>query len=339
VKEKKKSVRLYDIAVKAGVSVNTVSRALRNKPDVGETTKNTILQLAEELGYALPSQSSSPHELLSIGVLIQDILNPFYARIMQGIDSIIWQEQANLLFGCSFRQELKEREVLSFFCGQHVEGLLIATVLNPNDVLRQLKDCTIPTIFLSQRFEQYEVDYVVNDNRYGASIATEHLIRLGHTRIAHIAGPDGQVSAQERFRGYQDALTEARIEFDNHLVRSCDSTMQSGYYVTKDLLQSGEKISAIFAYNDLVALGAYRAIKEAGLRIPTDLSIVGYDDIEFVEFLEVPLTTVHQPTMEIGRKAAELLFEKIRTGDQHHPQQVVLKPQLVIRGTTSICND
>lgn len=337
MKEKKKSIRLYDIAMKAGVSVNTVSRALRNKPDVGPSTKSKIVQLADQLGYMPPAQPSNPHNQLSIGVLFQDILNPYYARIMQGIDSITWKEQANLLFGCSFRQELKEREVLSFFCDQQVDGLLIATVLNSKYVLEHLKNCPIPTVYLFRPHEQYAVDYVNNDNHFGATMVTEHLIRLKHKRIAHIAGPDGQVGAQERFQGYRDALAQAKIEFNHHLVRSCDSTMQSGYYVTKDLLQSGEKISAIFAYNDLVAFGSYKAIKEAGLAIPTDISIVGYDDIEFVEYLEFPLTTIHQPSKEIGRKAAELLFEKIRNNGRTQPQQVVLKPHLVIRGTTTIC--
>ncbi len=333
----RKQVKLRDIAEKAGVSVNTVSRALRNKPDVGDTTRETIQQLADKLGYILPSQSSSVNKIFSIGVLIQDIMNPFYARMIQGIDHVISQERANLLFGCSYRQELREQEVLSFFCEQDVDGLLISTVLNPGYILSELQDCTIPTVFLSQRFEQHDVDYVLNDNYFGASIAIEHLIKLGHTRIAHIAGPDAQISAQERLRGYRDTLRAANLPVENYLARSCDSTMQSGYYQTRDLLQVAENITAIFAYNDLVALGAYKAIKEAGLQIPADVSLIGYDDIEFIEFLEIPLTTVHQPIEEIGRKATELLFDKIRTGGQYVPQQIVLKPHLTIRGTTSIC--
>ncbi len=333
----RKQVKLRDIAEKAGVSVNTVSRALRNKSDVGKTTKEAIQQLADQLGYVLPSSSPSVNQILSIGVLIQDIMNPFYTRMIQGIDTVISQEGANLIFGCSYRQELREQEVLSFFCEQQVDGLLISNVLNPNYILHELEDCTIPTVYLSQRFEQHEVDYVLNDNYYGASIAAEHLMKLGHIHIAHIAGPYAQSSAQERLRGYQDALQAAKLPVKNQLVRSCDSTMQSGYYQTKDLLQSEENITAIFAYNDLVALGAYKAVKEAGLHIPADISLIGYDDIEFVEFLEIPLTTVHQPIEEIGRKAAELLFDKIQTGGRYLPQHIILKPHLTIRGTTSIC--
>jgi len=119
-------------------------------------------------------------------------------------------------------------------------------------------------------------------------------------------------------------------------LRTSDNTVESGYYLAKDLLQSVEDISAIFAYNDLLALGAFRAIREAKLKVPADISLVGYDDIVFAEFFEVPLTTVHQPMLEIGRKAAEVLLEKIR-GNQENPQQIVLKPRLTIRSSTSVC--
>lgn len=337
MRTRRKSVKLHDIAVKAGVSVNTVSRALRNKPDVGEKTRETILRLAKELGYVIPSQASSRPEVSMIGVLIQDILNPFYAKVVQGIESVLWQERANFLFGCSYRQESKEKDVLSFFSQQQVDGLLITSVVNPDYVISYLKQSNIPTIFLSQRFEQYEVDYVINDNFEGAFMATEHVIKLGHTRIAHITVPDTQMSARERLRGYQHALENAGIPVEKRLLRSGDSTVESGYYLTKDLLQSGEKMTALFAYNDVVALGAFRAVKEANLQVPTDISLVGYDDIMFAEFFEIPLTTVRQPTIEISRKAAELLFEKIKAGSHYKTHQVILKPRLVVRSSTSIC--
>ena len=337
MEKRRKTVKLLDIAVKAGVSVNTVSRALRDKPDVGEKTRRTILKLAKESGYPLPEQATSRNKHLLIGVLIQDILNPFYAKVVQGIESVLWQERANFLFGCSYRQESKEQDVLSFFNQQQVDGLLITSVVNPDYIISYLKHSHIPTIFLSQRFEQYDVDYVINDNFEGALMATEHLLKLGHTRIAYIMGLDTQESARERSRGYQAALKNAGIVVDLRLLRSSDSTIESGYYQAKDLLLSGEKFTALFAYNDLVALGASRAIREANLRIPADISLVGYDDIIFTEFFEVPLTTVHQPTSEISRKAAERLFAKIKAGPTHKIQHIVLKPRLTIRSSTSVC--
>ncbi len=336
---KNKPVRLRDIAVKAGVSVNTVSRALRDKPDVGERTKATIVRLAEELGYVLPQHTASPGKVAMIGVLVQDILNPFYARIVQGIEHALWQERASFLFGCSYRQEARERDVFSFFIDQKVDGLLVGSVISPDYILGELEKTDIPIVALSQRFKKYPVDYVLNDSYYGAFIATEHLIKLGHTRIAHIAGMDMQVSTQERLRGYQSALANAGIERDPRLFRSSDSTIESGYYLAKDLLQSVDNLTAIFAYNDLVALGAFRAIREAKLAVPADISLVGYDDIVFAEFFETPLTTVHQPMVEIGRKAAEILFERIQAGNEYQAQQIVLKPRLTIRSSTSICRN
>ena len=337
MRAKKKTVRLRDIALKAGVSVNTVSRALRNKPDVSEKTRTSIFRLAEELGYVLPPQTAPSDKILTIGVLIQDILNPYYARVVQGIEQVLWQERANFLFGCSYRQESKEQDAFSFFCQQQVDGILIGSVVNPDYIIEQLENINIPVTALSQRFQKSDIDYVVNDNHHGAFIATDHLIKLGHTRIAHISGLDVQASAMERLRGYKYAMKSANIPVDSHLLRTSDNTSESGYYLAKDLLQSVEDLTAIFAYNDLVALGAFRAIREANLQVPTDVSVVGYDDISIADFFEVPLTTVHQPMNEIGRKATEILLEKIRLGTEHDIQQVILKPRLTIRSSTSIC--
>ncbi len=335
--KEKKSVRLRDIAEKAGVSVNTVSRALRDKPDVGESTKTSIIRLAEELGYEIPRQPSSAGMIQLIGVLVQDILNPFYAKVVEGIEQVLRQERANFLFGCSYRQEARERDVFSFFCKQEVDGLLLGSVVNPEYLIAQLEITEIPIVALSQHFKEYAVDYVINDNYHGAFLATNHLIKLGHCRIAYIAGLDAQTSTQERLRGYQETLANSGIPLDPHLMRTSDNTIESGYYLAKDLLQSVDDLTAIFAYNDLVALGAFRAIREANLRVPADISLVGYDDIMFAEFFEAPLTTVQQPMVEIGRKAAEVLLKKIQTAGSYEQQQIVLKPRLTIRSSTSIC--
>jgi LacI family transcriptional regulator len=334
---KKKPVRLKDIAVKAGVSINTVSRALHKRPYVNEKTKALIFQVAEELGYALAPQTVSESRTLTIGVLVQDIKNPFYPMALEGIEQALWQERANLLFGCSYRQESKERDIFSSFCQQQVDGIFLGSVINPEYILSQLRNTSIPVTSISQRFQECNVDYVITDNYKGAILAMEHLIKLGHTRIAHISGLDAQMSSQERLRGYKDALKNAGLPFDEQLIRSGDDTMESGYFLTKDLLQATRDLTAIFAFNDLIALGAARGITEANLQIPTDISLVGFDDIPAAEYFEVPLTTVHQSIVEIGRKATEILIAKIRAGSMHQLQQIVLQPKLSVRSSTSIC--
>jgi LacI family transcriptional regulator len=337
MKKRRKQVRLHDIAAKAGISVNTVSRALRDRTDVSEKTRQTVLSLAKEMGYVLPEPPTSKDKPLTIGVLINNILNPFYAKIVEGIDGILWQHRANFLFECGYRQESREKDILSFFHQQEVDGLLITAVVSPEHFITSVQEWGTPTVFLSQRFEPYKVDYVLNDNYEGGRMATEHLIKLGHTRIAYIADLDSQFSTHERFRGYQTVLEEEGFQIDKRLMRSGDSTLESGYYLMKDLLQSGETFTAVFAYNDLVALGAIRAIKEAGLKVPMDISVVGYDDILVAEYLDIPLTSVHQPIIEISRKATELLFEKIKAGPEYQSQQFFLKPRLAVRSSTSIC--
>lgn len=334
---KKKTVRLQDIAAKAGVSINTVSRALREQPYVNEETKALIFQVAEELGYAFAPQAASDNRTLMIGVLVQDIKNPFYPMVLEGIEQALWQERANLLFGCSYRQESKERDIFSLFCQQQVDGILLGSVINPEYILAQLRSVPLPVTSISQRFQECDVDYVITDNYKCAILAMEHLTRLGHTRIAHISGLDTQTSSQVRLRGYKDALKNAGLPFDEQLLRSGNDTMESGYFLTKDLLQATDDLTAIFAFNDLIALGAARAIREANLKIPVDISLVGVDDIPSAEYFEIPLTTVHQPMIEIGRKATEILLAKIRDGSAHQLQQIVLQPKLSVRSSTSIC--
>ncbi len=335
---KKKAVRLYDIAAKSGVSINTVSRALRNQVYVNEKTESTIFQIAEELGYSFPLQTPPPKgNTLTIGVLLQDIKNPFFLMAIEGIEQVLRQENANLLFGCSYRQESKERDILLSFCQQQIDGIFLGSAINPDYILSQLHHISCPVVSISQRFQECNVDYVINDNYKGAILAMEHLIKLGHTRIAHISGLDIELSTQERLRGYKDALQNAGIPFDERLLRSSDETMESGYFLTKDLLHVTNDVTAIFAFNDLIALGAARAMREANIQIPTDISLVGYDDIPSAEYLEIPLTTVNQPIVEIGRKATEILCEKIKTGHAHQFQQIVLQPRLSIRRSASIC--
>ncbi len=337
MKKRRKQVRLHDIAVKAGVSVNTVSRALRDKSNVKSETRETVLHIARELGYASPESGVPQKKNVTVGVLIQDIHNPFYVRIVQGIEHVLWQERARFLFGCSYQQESKERDLYHFFCEQQVDGLLVGSVVNPEFLASELRTSNIPAIALSQCFQELGVDYVVSDNYAGALMAMEHLLKLGHRQIAHIAGLDAQTSAHDRLRGYLDALKAIGVSHENRLIRTSDNTIESGYYLTKDLLYTSEKLTAIFAYNDLVALGAFRAIREAKLQVPTDISLIGYDDIAITEYFDVPLTTVHQPMQEIGRKAAELLFEKIRAGAEYRVHHTVLKPGITVRSSTSIC--
>lgn len=334
---KKKPVRLEDIAAKTGVSINTVSRALRNQPYVNKATKTVIFRVAKELGYPVAAPLPSEENPFTIGVLVQDMKNPFFPMALEGIEQVLWQERANLLFGCSYRQESKERDVFIAFCRQQVDGIFLGSVINPEFIASHLQEIAIPVTSISQRFQEYNVDYVINDNYHGAILAMEHLIKLGHTRIAHISGLESQMSSQERLRGYQDALAAAGIPVDPQLLRSSDNTMESGYFLAKDLLQTTHDLTALFAFNDLVALGAARAIREANLHVPADISLVGYDDIPSAEYFEVPLTTVRQPMVEIGRKATEILLEKIRLGGKHQLQRIILQPTLSIRSSTSIC--
>jgi DNA-binding LacI/PurR family transcriptional regulator len=334
----RKTTKLQDIAEEVGMSINTVSRALRNKPDVNETTRNLIVQKARAMGYEFTEPAPiSRDNILQIGVLIEDMDNPYFTKIIRGIEQVFWHERQNFIAYSSYRQESKELSLCEFFCHQRLDGIIVASAMNPPAVVDCIEKHDIPAVALSRNYEEFGMDFVATDNFAGGLMATEHLVRLGHTAIAHISGVETQRSAIDRIRGYKQALADAGIPIDSRLIRVSDNSIESGYYLTRDLLQISDRPTAIFAYNDLVALGCYRAITECGLTIPTDISVVGFDDIAFAEYYQQPLTTVIQPTVEIGIKAAEILIHKIQNPPFAEQKKLVLKPLLAVRSSTSIC--
>ncbi len=174
-------------------------------------------------------------------------------------------------------------------------------------------------------------DYVINDNVYGAYIAVSHLIRLNHKRIGYISGPSQISSVKERMQGYKKALFENNLKLDNSLVKASNLKMEDGYGIMREFLELENRPTAVFAYSDLLAIGALKALKEAKLKVPKDMALVGYDDIEFSSLLDVPLTTVHQLRYRIGKEGTEILVSRIEGKKLESFQQIVLKPELVIR--------
>lgn len=338
--KERKTTKLQDIAEEVGMSINTVSRALRNKPDVNETTRNIIVQKAREMEYEFAEPAAINRDnVLQIGVIIEDLENPHYARIIRGMEQVFWHERINFIIYSSYRRESKELGICEFFCDQRLDGIIVASAMNPEGLVKLIEDAGIPAVALSRNYEEFGMDFVVTDNFAGGYMAAEHLLRLGHQSIAHITGVESQRSAMDRLCGYSQALTDANIPVDPRIIRVSDNSIESGYYLTRDLLQIPDRPTAIFAYSDLVALGCYRAINECNITVPNDLSLVGFDDNYFAEYYQQPLTTVHQPSTEIGSKCAEILIRKIRSVPTEAPQKIILKPRLAVRSSTSICRE
>jgi LacI family transcriptional regulator len=213
---------------------------------------------------------------------------------------------------------------------KRVDGLLITPCQTEYGDILELERKKVPFVLLGRHFDVVESDYVITDEIQGAFSATDYLIKKGHKKILFINGPNYISSAKERLVGYKQALQEHAVLFDKSLVKEGALKMEDGYRIMKQILSAGTKFTAVFAYCDFVVLGVMQALEEAKLKIPEDIAIVGYDDVAFARFLQVPLTTVHIPKYELGKEAMKLLKKKIE-GEIQEPQAVILETKLVIR--------
>lgn len=332
------STTMKDVAREAGVSVNTVSRALNGKPDVNEDTKKRILEIADRLNYVpnFLAKGLVTKNTRTIGVIVSDNTDPFFATIVKGIEDFTRSKGYNIILCNTDEKYEREEEAVRLLREKQVDGLLItlAPAQKERADILELKRAGTPFVLLNRHMDDVMTDYVINDNVYGAYIAVSHLIRLNHKRIGYISGPSQISSVKERMQGYKKALFENSIEFDNSLVRTSNLKMADGCRRMRELLELKDRPTAVFAYSDFLAIGILKAIKEAKLEIPEDIALVGYDDIEFSEFLEVPLTTVHQPKYRIGKEGAKILIDRIENKDSEGLYQIVLKPELVVREST-----
>ena len=325
-------VTLKDIGKEVGVSATTVSRALNNKPDISYQVKQKIKEVAERLGYSpnALARSLKAKKTSSIGVLIADIADPFFAPIVKGIENTARQMGYSIILCDTGEEYEQEKLAVQMMLEKRVDGLLITPCQTEYGDILELERKKVPFVLLGRHFDVVESDYVITDEIEGAFLATDYLIKKGHKKILFINGPNYISSAKERLVGYKRALQEHAILFDKSLVKEGALKMEDGYRIMKEILSAGTKFTAVFVYCDFVVLGIMQALEEAKLKIPENIAIVGYDDVVFAGFLQVPLTTVHIPKYELGKEAMKLLKKKIE-GEIQEPQVVILEAKLVIR--------
>ncbi len=324
-------VTIRDVAAAAGFSVNTVSRALNDKPDVSPETKARVLEAARRLGYR-PNKLARglrSNKTQTIGVIVADIANPFFGAVVKGVEEAAREHDLSIILGNTNEDYEKEEKVIQTMLSERVDGLLVTPVQTKNATIIKLEESGMPFVLLGRHFKDLETDYVASDDVQGGFLATERLIKLGHRKIAFINGPLHVSSAKERFQGYKAALERYGLVLKPTLVKNDAITMEDGYRVARLLLSHTSRPTAVFAYSDFVALGVIEAAHECGLAIPDDLSVVGYDDTNFARGLAVPLTTVHIPIDELGKLSIEILREKINGSNV--TRQVRVPVKLVIR--------
>lgn len=327
---------IRDVAQRAGVGVATVSRVLNGTGYVKAETRERVLEAAAALGY-VPSQLARGlvrHLSDTVGLVIPDITNPFFPLITRGVEDAA-SEAGYTVFLCNTDNDpALEAHDVQKLRERRVDGIIFVGTTERRESVDRLLADGIPVVVMDRQLGHADVDTVLVDNRWGALAACRHLIELGHRRIAHAAGHQSTRTGQDRHEGYREALEEAGIAYDPAAVVWGDFTYESGFRVGQVLLGRYPRPTAIFAGNDLIALGVIRAAEEAGIAVPDDLSVVGFDDIQMSAVVRPGLTTVRQPAREMGRLAMAMLLERISGKAAGPGRRHVSQPELIVRGTT-----
>ena len=335
-----KKITIKDIARMANVSHTTVSRALNNKSRIRNETKEKILSIARTLNYQpnFIARSLVMKRTKTLGLVITTIVNPFYNELAQGIEVTARDLGYNIIF-CSTHSDLStEKQYINMLRSKGVDGIIFSSAHMGDPNIVALAEEAFPIILVNRRtyhpIVREKVDYVGVDNILGGFLAVEHLIRLGHQRIGMIGGSSESSVGLERLEGGKNALGAYHLEQRHDYFLEGDFLKESGYQGGKRFLKMAEPPTAIFASNDYMALGAYQVIVEEGLRIPEDIALIGFNDIEFTAMKGIELTTIGQKKYEMGALAVKILVEKIERGESEpSTKEIFLKPELIIRKT------
>ncbi|MEM1505615.1 LacI family DNA-binding transcriptional regulator [Domibacillus sp. 8LH] len=325
---------IYDVAEKAGVSISTVSKVLNNKGHLAEKTRKKVKATMLELNYQPSVVASVRKRIQTIGLLIPDIANPFMAEIARVIENHVKRYGYSLMI-CSTDNDLKnEVEYVSILKQKYTDGIIVATGLKREEAVKELIKTDIPIALLSRDVPSLAVNTVLVDDYLGGYEATNHLISLGHQKIAMITEDTTFSTLQARVNGYKKALEEAGLSYDENLVLTNNTSLEEGKKSMLSLLKKASPPTAVFASTESLAIGAVQGAHELNLNVPDEVSIIGFDDTVLSTICEPPLTTVAQPIEEMGEKAVELLIEEIEK-NKASKQRVMLSPKLIVRKSTA----
>ncbi len=325
-------VTIHDIARECGVNVSTVSRSLNGSYGVNDETRRKVLDAARRLNY-VPNRVArglATGRSQSLALLISDIRNPFFAEVARGAEDAAFAAGYDLILGNADLDRQRQMRYLRSLVAKRVDGLIINSVSGLSDPeVEELLGYRIPIVLLNRSDNIQSISTVSGDNFEGGFLAGQHLIGLGHRNLAHLSGPKQHGNLTERARGFLRAVHQAGDEV-HAVVLHGDQNQSGGYSLTRKLLASHTAVTGISTANDAMAFGAIRALLEHGKRIPGDISLVGFDNLDLAAILQPPLTTVHQPKYEMGEAAVQILLRQIAHPDSG-PEHRVLGVQLVER--------
>lgn len=326
---------MKDVALKAKVSTATVSRALMNPDKVSQSTRSRVEQAALEVGYFPQSMGRNVkrNESRTILVIVPDICDPFFSEIIRGIEVTAAEQGYLVLIGDCAHQNQKEKTFLNLIITKQIDGMVLLSSRLPFDASVE-EQRNLPPMVMSNEFApELELPTVHIDNLTAAFNAMNYLLDLGHKRIGCIAGPEDMPLCHYRLQGYVQALRRSGIVVDPHYIARGDFTFEAGANALKQLLEQPLPPTAVFCHSDVMALGTLSWAKRQGLKVPDDLSIIGFDNIALAEFCDPPLTTVAQPRFDIGREAMLLLLDQMQ-GQNVSSGSRLMDCELIIRGST-----
>lgn len=328
---------IYDVAKKAGVSTATVSRVINGTGRVSDATRQRVMAVIAALGYQPNdiARTLTTKQSKMIGLVISDITNPFYPAVARGVQDVCHAAGYNvLLCNTDEKPRLVKQYVLSL-CQKQVDGIILqAFVPEDLEMLNVIQKAGIETILISYP-DDVRVTAVYTNDTEGAYLATRHLIDIGHERIAFFGGPITSSITRRRFDGYQRALQEASINLVDRYVFYGNFNQAGGDQMAHQFLETSPRPTAIFAANDLIALGAMQLFEQVGIAIPKDVAVVGFDDIDAARLVRPRLTTIANPRYELGQIAAQLLFSRLKDPKQPH-RHIILDTRLVLRDSSLI---
>jgi len=334
----KRQVTIKDIAEKLSVSPSTVSRSLKDHPDISIKTRNAVKELAKLLGYkpnliALNLKNSRTN---TIGLLVPEIEHHFFSTIINGIEEVAYQNNYNVLIVQSNESYLREVLNTQTLLGNRVDGMLASFSKETKDFshFQQLIDNEIPLVFYDRAVDDLHADIVVVDDYSGAYSAVKHLISKGCNRIAFYSAPQHLLLGKDRLNGYIDALKDNNIKYNKDLVYSCD-TFESAIKISQSILKKIDRPDGIFAVNDLTAVGIMKIALKLGIKVPEELKIVGFENSKSATICDPELTSVDQFGYNLGKKAMTILLDRIKSNNpDYKPVKHVIKTKLIIRGSS-----
>ncbi len=328
---------IKDIAARAGISYATVSRALNGKYGVSRETRDRVESLALEMGYRpnAIARGLVNRTTMTIGLIIPDITSPFFPRLALGIEDTMLKAGYSVFLCNTNWNPKRENDYLDNLIQKQVDGLIISSIARHAGDIESLIPEDMPLVYVSSYPEATKHSYVLIDNIRGADMAVTHLISRERTKIAFIGSDQEVHSLEDRLSGYRMALHRAGLVPDDSMVVLDKFQERSGYEMIKNLLGRGNTPDGVFAENDLLAMGVVQGIHDAGLRVPEDIAVVGFDDIPIASHPDIQLSTIHQPKYRIGSYAADILLKQLgQNPGERHPERMSLQPELIIRGTS-----